>query len=302
MSRVVQTPEYKHAINGVSGRMFARTVHPDRPGRWCSQRWISESRPIAGYGSDHSKISVEIRFDDGLNNGHATFAITATVRTPGRRDIDAGGCMHDDIHQHFPELAHLIRWHLCSTDGPMHYLANTLYFASDCDHNGRRVGEPDRFDYVVYFDDVPIGHVVTEKMYRFLSDLKGPLMPVAYDHDRDLATYGTHYAPDGMGGMSWARAPWRTYREADEFCRAFNHCTPRFEVVPTHWSQGKARELDAARGAACWPEATDEQLSAPRADLERVLIERLPALLADFRRETEEAGFLWSPDDVTATA
>lgn len=302
MKNVIRVEEHKHSINGVDGRMFGRTVHPDRPGRWCNQRWVSESRPISGYGSERTTINVEIRFDDGCNNGHSTFAITATVRTPGRRDIDAGGCMHEEIARIFPELAHLVKWHSVSTDGPMHYLANTLYLASDRDHSGRRAGEADRFNYVVYFDDVPIGHVVSEGLYRFLSELRGPLMPVAYDHDRDQATYGTHYAPDGLEGMSWARAPWKSYREADEFCRAFNHCTPRFEVVPTHWSRGKARELEAARRAACWPEATDEQLCAPREDLQRALVERLPALLDDFRRDMETAGFLWSPEDLTETA
>jgi len=41
--------------------------------------------------------------------------------------LEACGCLHDEIRQHFPELAHLIKWHLVSTDGPLHYIANTLY-------------------------------------------------------------------------------------------------------------------------------------------------------------------------------
>jgi hypothetical protein len=28
----------------------------------------------------------------------------------------------------WPEFAHLLKWHLTSTDGPMHYIANTLYW------------------------------------------------------------------------------------------------------------------------------------------------------------------------------
>lgn len=42
---------------------------------------------------------------------------------------DSGGCIHDEVAKHFPELAHLIKWHLSSTDGPMHYVANTVYWA-----------------------------------------------------------------------------------------------------------------------------------------------------------------------------
>lgn len=36
--------------------------------------------------------------------------------------------MHDAVDEHFPELAHLIKWHLCAADtGPTHYEADALY-------------------------------------------------------------------------------------------------------------------------------------------------------------------------------
>jgi hypothetical protein len=53
--------------------------------------------------------------------------------------------------------------------------------------------------------------------------------------------------------------------------------------------EGKARELDAARSAAIWPDATDAELTAP--DLEARLIARLPALMAAFRADIEAQGF-----------
>jgi hypothetical protein len=76
---------------------------------------------------------VELRFDDECRNGHESFAITATIdeQINGRFRDYMGGCCHDEIVAHFPELAHLIKWHLTSTDGPMHYLANTLYHADE---------------------------------------------------------------------------------------------------------------------------------------------------------------------------
>lgn len=83
------------------------------------------------------KMTVTTRFDDRCGNGHNTFSITADIT--GRRGfdiIDMGGCLHDEIREHFPELAHLIRWHLVSTDGPMHYIANTTYLASGTEWNG----------------------------------------------------------------------------------------------------------------------------------------------------------------------
>lgn len=55
--------------------------------------------------------------------------------------------------------------------------------------------------------------------------------------------------------------------------------------------EGKARELDAARRVACWPDATDEDLTAP--GLEDRLMARLPALLAEFRHDVESLGFTY---------
>lgn len=94
----------------------------------------------------------------------------------------SGGCIHGEIAKHFPALAPFVKWHLCSSDGPLHYVANTVYLAGN-------------------------------------------------------------------------------------------------------------RELDAARRAAIWPDATDEDLTAP--GLEQRLEARLPALLAEFRNAVESLGFVF---------
>lgn len=88
-------------------------------------------RPVSGYGHG-AQITATVRYDDRCGNGHNTFSITADVVTPASKrmgDIEAGGCLHDEIAQVFPELAPFIKWHLCSSDGPMHYVANTVYHA-----------------------------------------------------------------------------------------------------------------------------------------------------------------------------
>lgn len=60
------------------------------------------------------------------NSGY--FSITGSITKNGR-DV-AGGCIHDEIARYFPELAPFIKWHLTNADGlPMHYVANTVYFA-----------------------------------------------------------------------------------------------------------------------------------------------------------------------------
>lgn len=87
-------------------------------------------KPISGWGPG-ALIKAKVRFDDECGNGHNTFSITGDIYIPGRRDIEAGGCLHKEIAEHFPELAPFIKWHLCSTDGPLHYIANTVYHADE---------------------------------------------------------------------------------------------------------------------------------------------------------------------------
>lgn len=104
-------------VYGVNARAF--NVVANDQGRIINQK-IGASR-------DHpeGRLSVEMRFDDECKNGHERFSITASLTDKGH--WIAGGCLHDEIAETFPELAPLIKWHLCSTDGPLHYIANTLY-------------------------------------------------------------------------------------------------------------------------------------------------------------------------------
>lgn len=53
--------------------------------------------------------------------------------------------------------------------------------------------------------------------------------------------------------------------------------------------EGKARELDLARSAACWPDASDDELSVEPEELKAALQARLPALLARFRADVKAA-------------
>lgn len=116
------------SINGVPGWYWVVKNRDVRsPLCFDGQKWVSTERAVKGYGPSHV-MRVEIRHDDACKNKHNTFSITATIFKPGARDIAAGGCLHDEIRQYFPELAPLIRWHLANTDGLLHYVANTLYW------------------------------------------------------------------------------------------------------------------------------------------------------------------------------
>lgn len=74
-------------------------------------------------------LIVEIRFNDKCQNGHQTFAITGQVGAGPNPEIC--GCIHDEITEHYPNLEPFIKWHLTSTDGPVHYIANSLYHAEN---------------------------------------------------------------------------------------------------------------------------------------------------------------------------
>jgi uncharacterized protein Usg len=226
-----------HTILGVDGTL-ENVRHYDN-GLCSNQRWHA-SRPIDGYGSAGT-LTVYVRFDDCCKNGHQTFSI-----------IEAGGCLHEDIARIFPELAPLIQWHLMSTDGPMHYLANTVYRAGDRDYNGLRKGETRHLRNGK--TGLPVWRLVTRG-----SD------------SEDIPT--TMHA-----------------ETADELPPVF----AQWEPVLIQ-GIGKNRELNAARNAAVWPDATDAELSVEPDELRAALVSRLPGLIERFKRAmTEDCGFAWN--------
>lgn len=246
--------EHAHSINGVDGRMFARLTRDAVKGTFSTQTWgASRTR-------GDSRLSVHLRFDDDCGNGRNTFAATATEYVRGR-DV-AGGCMHEEIADWFPELAPLLKWHLTSTDGPMHYPANVLYFAGDKDCWGLRKGERRQrktnkgtpmWELTARIADV----TVLKLADKYVGQDTVPVYALETLHAGD--------APPATPVLQWG---------------------PSWQV-----GEGKARELDNARSAAVWPEATDAQLCAD--DLRQVLEARLPQLLADFRAAVESCGFAW---------
>lgn len=287
-------------IHGVEGRLKRRTVGPrTNPSCFEHQDWVSFSRPITGWGPNR-QMKVEIRFDDECHNGHNTFAITAHIYHPGGRDWDACGCLHDEIREYFPELAHLVQWHGCTTDGPLHYIANTLYLAGDRDCNGKRAGEVLRSKPAIMFDNVPVPRFIGDKFAAFLQDRIGTgdfqVMEVPHEKRSDYA-YDPKYTLVGFD-VPWHSCPFDTKAYADGFCQALNQCRTSIVHVPTAYSKGKAREFDSARNAAIWPNATDEQLSASPDDLRKALEQRLPGLLSEFKKAMTDCGFYWCPEDI----
>lgn len=78
------------------------------------------------------RSTVNYRLDDHCGNGHNTFSITMDTYRQAKNGHwveDTFGCQHDEVKKLFPALAPFVKWHLTSTDGPMHYIANTIYWA-----------------------------------------------------------------------------------------------------------------------------------------------------------------------------
>lgn len=236
---------------------------PERArGKFSTQTFVSEWRKYQE-GGRHYLIRFEARFDDNCRNGHNDFAITGEIwrsTHDGRkvgRDCESCGCVHDDIAKRFPEVAHVIKWHLTGEAGPMHYVANTVYLAGNRDHNGLLEGEKRQIKngrtglpcwHLVAVDDAG-EEVETHKLPKYIDSEEQP-----------PAAHRLEYRP-------WYRV-----------------------------GEGKARDLDAARRVAVWPDATDAELSVDPAELRAALEARLPALLAEFRAMIDASGFLWSTE------
>lgn len=294
--------ETTRTILGVPGRAFAviqwaGNGNAKAPREIANQKWISERRKVdSDYWGPGRFIQVEIRHDDSCKNGHPSFGITGHIERPGARDWDAGGCIHEEIARYFPELKPLIEWHLCSTDGPMHYIANTLYHMKETDSHGLRAGQPGGWKYALTFGDNPILHKMKPAFLKFLQDDESgyDFEVIQLDHAKESGGY--QYSPKftfGGYGSKWHDGPFDSELDAKAFLHALQNCNLKFTQYATIYGEGKERDLDAARNAGVWPDATDAELLAP--DLESKLKARLPGLLAAMRDAIEnDCGMIWN--------
>lgn len=262
-----------HLINGVPGTLFTRVARDDMPQLFKRQEWESDPRPFPEYGR-RAMIKVKIRFDDSCRNNKQSFAVTGEIFIPGKSDCEACGCIHDEIKKAFPELAHLIRWHLFDSTGPMHYYSNVIYMAGDRDHNGLRAGE-------------------SRQLVNRTTGL--PLWTLVAVNSLGIAVSDTDL------GREHANEPHLPLYllEKSANCDADNlPAVPTLKWVPMlQKGEGKPRDFEAARSIAVWPDATDEQLSSEPDELRAMLEARLPGLIADFRADVESAGMLWEAEE-----
>lgn len=301
-----------YSILGVPGTL--KVLIPKTEQLWKQQKWISEERVITFQG-EKIRVVAEVRYDDDCGNKHNSFAITGHGWDVGsrydksRRDWDFGGCIHEQIAKAFPELEPLIKGHLMSNDSPMHYVANTVYHASNL-HNGKAKGEPNSWEERIKFGDFPITFSVAG---GFLKWLKAALehrktTQKGNPHRKDFQVVEVPYVKTVADNYEfkpkysfddfttvWHQCPFDSKAEALEWQTAILTCGIEVVKIVTGYSKGKERNLDAARRCANWPEATDEQLCLPADELTKLLEARLPAMVAEFKAAIEGAGLLWEP-------
>lgn len=90
----------------------------------------TDDQLVRAYGKG-AQLTVTIRHDDSYSNGHNSFSFRARVTTfesRRRNDSAAFRAMSEEVSRLFPELAPLEKWHTTSTDGPTHYIENTMYW------------------------------------------------------------------------------------------------------------------------------------------------------------------------------
>lgn len=302
-----------HTIHGIQGTYL---LHRSKRG---IQFWVSEPRPVPSMWEDDAALCrVTIDYDDRHGNGHNTFSITATVwdkrRGEPSRSHDRGhlmsGLCHDRIAETFPELAYLLDWHGMTSDGPLHYIQNTVYFAGDKDHYGMSAGEPYNFHRTIRFTNFPYPSLLRTLPESFLTHLeelfhdKGTsgthtIVPVAHKHAGVEGQYQfrPRYTIAGYD-VPWHDCPFDTFQQAQDLINALSRHHWEMISVPGNYSEGKVRQLDDARRSAIWPDATDEELSVPEEELKAKLQKRLPSLLKRFKVILDNIGFSSDPKDL----
>ena len=256
------------------------------------------------------KLIVTLRYDDSCGNGHNTFSITGEIYDEDHTYL-AGGCIHEEIAKWLPHLKKYLKWHLTSSDGPMHYYANSLYFASDKDPFGNRKGAPIGWQNFVCFECaedrevcLPISSSTSKFLDKAAYSETYPLTfavtsaeqaSVSYKEKPDTppSTYYTIESIDRHGRVvdrELNQFGLYDYTEQDlpklnNLVDLLNTYPYTFKKEANRWSEGKEPELENARAAAVWPEANLEDFTVEN------LAARLPALMEEFKRDMEELGF-----------
>lgn len=239
---------------------------------------------------------LRLRYDDSCGNLHNTFGIT--IDTTVRRTISSkleysGGPDWEAIKEHFPDYAHLIPFHMCSSHGPSQYLEDSIYLAGIKDHNGLLKGEVRFWDTEIQFGGFPIRQPTNKHLLKFLKD---HITMDDFKHvdvvevqrkvrqEDEGYVYSNNFVFSGME-EDWHKSVASNKVTADRLLQSFKEIPYVVVNTPTVFSEGKEPDLEGARGCAIWPEAELEDFT------EEKLMVRLPGLMTEFKGRMEDTGF-----------
>lgn len=206
------------------------------------------------YCGERAFIRAKVRHDDECGNGHNTFAITGEIYTTDKRRSDP-------------------------------------FLACGCLHEEIAKHFPELAPFIKWHlmgTDEPLHYVANTVYHAGDRDCWGLRKGEFRQH-----TSRGKYQADGVEGVPC----WELKFPEGQAREIYSHEKPG--PVTLEWQpygkigEGKERELDLARSSAVWPEATDEQLMQEPAALKAALEARLPALMADFKRDVESLGFIY---------
>ena len=110
-----------------------------------------DNRFVRFYSEDGIEYKITVRAEiKSLFNQTPYFSITAVI-CEKRRGVFVeymGGCLHDGIAKHVPEVKKYICWHLVGLDEPMHYILNSLYWAGLLGWTDSERNSPPNFKYL----------------------------------------------------------------------------------------------------------------------------------------------------------
>lgn len=100
-----------------------------------TKRQVKKSTKEITVNGKPARIDIVLRYDDECSNGHNSFSMTGTLWSNRTGTTDRSmitcGAIKEEISKYAPELDYLAKWHLTSSDEPMHYIANTVYWAKE---------------------------------------------------------------------------------------------------------------------------------------------------------------------------
>ena len=206
------------------------------------------------------RAEVIVCWDDNCKNGTNSFYARSSVVNDltGKESDRVGlwGVPEEVAAKVEAVLEKYSKWNGFHPFGPWYYIENTVYLAGARDHYGLCKGESRQ-----------IRNGRTGKLCWRLAMVDATGKEVTNKPE----TYLDADTKPEPTGLRMEYVPWMREAVGD--------------------GKGKERELDAARQTAAWPDATDEELTAP--GLEQRLVDRLPGLLKEFRAAVEELGLKW---------